>query len=365
MANLNLTSVWTSNVTSIAATDPVQGAAGGDPNQGVNNTPHVELGKRTEWLRAQVITNQNSINANIAQITQNLNDIADLDSTKYEKTGGEITGNTLWNNRVVEFKGTTAVQHDGAGAILHVGTGTILHAGAGNIEHSAAGNIKHSGSGHIEHSGSGKIVHSNAGDIQTVGGRLYASGNAGKVQVSDTLIDYGYGIRSDDTYMAGMQYTKTAKLAITDPNPRSAGYEYFITKVDNTANYLGAADGDFDIANVYAGATDPRAWYFKIWGKASIDGSPEFFYGEGVIVVDGSMPAYSGWTLVHEDPGVTTTPARYKASIYGASVTTGDTEVGALVIKNKTDLIFVANTATLGWNDLRLTVTWEAQNTSI
>jgi hypothetical protein len=127
------------------------------------------MGKRTEWLRAQFLTNDARIDANVDQITLNITDIADLDSDKYDKTGGEISGNTTWTNRTVTAAGTTTVTHSGSGNIQHTSTGKILHSGAGNIEHGGAGKILHSAAGDIEHSSSGDIKHSGTGHIWQAG----------------------------------------------------------------------------------------------------------------------------------------------------------------------------------------------------
>ncbi len=71
MANLPETSVWPSGIYQIETTDPVLGGA---PNEstggGMTNIPHVQLARRTLWLRDYALALQGQVDALLAQLTQ-------------------------------------------------------------------------------------------------------------------------------------------------------------------------------------------------------------------------------------------------------------------------------------------------------
>jgi len=394
---LNLTSVWANQVESLETVDDVKGSSGGDPNTGEANQPHISLGKRTEWLRAQHIILDNKVTGIDNQVIINIGDITDLQNDKYDKAGGEISGNTEWEDRIVEFKGVTAVLHSGAGSIMHTGAGSILHAGAGDIEHQGAGKIKHTGTGDIEQAGTGHIHQSGNGDIKSTGngdikktgpnGSILAEAGASVSVIGGGVIrqwgyqkqnPYVYELRPEGGRLHWIDYDDSGELNVCEYNKRIgfnyfnagtgvAGYEYNLIKLigANSLSTLDTPAGDWDYTKHNVSTNDPYCWRVRVWGKVMWLAGTEYTYAEGILIIPATPGTYQGLRCSHIT-AATNNPPRYVAQESGASVVQADTFGGWFGIKTTTGwLIFKNNRATHSITGLRIAVELEIMDPGI
>lgn len=112
MANNTETPTWEAGVYEFDINDPIQGGPGG-----IDNLPHVQLGNRTLWLKAQVEALQKT-NVVAAQSLGNISGATALDLSLYGYFQGTVTGSTTFS-----FTNPSAAANVAQGFVLEITNG--------------------------------------------------------------------------------------------------------------------------------------------------------------------------------------------------------------------------------------------------